>query len=313
MSWIKRNLSLVISGVITLGLLGFGGWYLWSAMQKNQEIDKNINQAKADIDNLLNRDPTPTTSNLYTAKRELDKVQTFITQAKRQFPPTPPPAVPLNNESFKNLLERTIDDLHREASNAPVAIVTSNYFFSFEYWRIPVNFPPESLRPLSERLHEVQTISSILFKSHIKALVSIQRAMVPGERTTGPDYLSRSAHTNAETSTVSWPYEIVFHSFTPELGAVIEGLERGQYGFFIRGIQVEPAFEEKLQQKFPPPPRRTNVLSGTLTTIIEERPLKVVLRLDVIKPETFEPGGPGRFNRPPGSGGPPPNRPRGGQ
>jgi hypothetical protein len=145
--------------------------------------------------------------------------------------------------------------------------------------------------------------------------------MVPGERTTGPDYLSRSAHTNAETSTVSWPYEIVFHSFTPELGAVIEGLERGQYGFFIRGIQVEPADAEKAAPQRGGPirdpgrvGRQTNTpTTGALVTIIEERPLKVVLRLDVIKPETFEPGGPGRFNRPPGSGGPPPNRPRGRQ
>ncbi|HTD66682.1 MAG TPA: Amuc_1100 family pilus-like protein, partial [Candidatus Limnocylindria bacterium] len=224
MSWIKRNLSLVISGVIALGLLGFGGYYLWSAMQKNKAIDDQINQAKSEIERLLAMDPTPNPSNLVNARRELERLNSFIVQARRHFPLTPAPAVPLNNESFKNLLERTIYDLHRQAGSVDIKVDT-NYFFSFETWRIPVNFPPESLRPLSERLHEVQLISSILFKARINRLVSIQRAMVPGERpTTQTDYLNRSSQTNSETGMVLWPYEVVFHSFTPELGAVIEAL-----------------------------------------------------------------------------------------
>src|SRR5438045_128262 len=139
MSWIKRNLSLVISGVIALGLLGFGGWYLWSAMEKNKDVDNKINQAKAEIERLLEMPTTPTASNLNMAKRELERLSAFIAQAKRQFPPTPPPAVPLNNESFKNLLEKTIDELHKEAVMATVK-VDSNYYFSFDAQRASVLF-----------------------------------------------------------------------------------------------------------------------------------------------------------------------------
>jgi len=90
MAWIKRNLALVISGAIALALLGFGGWYLWSAIQKNNQSDGEINQTKSEIERLLNMDPSPNTSNLANAKRELDRLTTFTAAAKRHFPVTPP-------------------------------------------------------------------------------------------------------------------------------------------------------------------------------------------------------------------------------
>lgn len=304
MSWIKRNLSLAISGVIALGLLGFGGWYLWTAMRNNAEIDNKINQAKSEINALLEKDPTPTASNLNNAKRELDRINAFIAQAKRQFPPTPPPAAPLNNESFKNLLERTVDDLHKEASAVGIKI-NPGYYFSFEAWRIPVNFPPESLRPLSERLHEVQLMSSMLFKARINRLVSIQRATVPGERPAGgADYLNRSAHLNPETGMVLWPYEITFECFTSELAAVLDSFQRADFGLIVRSPLVGPAVEEKAA---PPVIMRnqgravTNAAPVGLVTIINEKLLRVKLNVEVIKPETFQPGG-----------GPPPGGRRGG-
>lgn len=305
-------MSLVVSGVIAIGLLGFGGFYLWSAMEKNKAIDDQINQAKADIGRLVAMDPTPNPSNLVVARRELERLNSFIAQARRQFPPTPPSAVPLNNESFKNLLERTIYDLHREAESVGIKVET-NYFFSFETWRIPVNFPAESLRPLSERLHEVKVLSSILFKARINRLVSIQRAPVPGERPASQsDYLNRSAQTNSETGMVLWPYEVTFHCFSPELGAVLEALEREPYGFVVRSPSIELAPDERsqsgqpnqpLRQPFNPraPNRPTNT-PPALTTIINEKMLRVTLRLEVIKPEPVPPGGPGV--RGPRGGGP---------
>ena len=39
MAWIKRNLVLVISGVIALGFLAYGGWFFYSAVQRNKDID----------------------------------------------------------------------------------------------------------------------------------------------------------------------------------------------------------------------------------------------------------------------------------
>src|ERR1041385_2651311 len=115
MGWIKRNLALFISGLIAVGLLGFGGYYLWSAMQKNDQIDQQIGQAKSEIERLLNKPITPSQTNLDIAKRERTRLGGFTTRARKFFPPTPPPAEPLNALSFKSLLENTVNDLKLSA------------------------------------------------------------------------------------------------------------------------------------------------------------------------------------------------------
>ena len=318
MSWIKRNLALVISGVIAIGLLGVGGWYLWSAVDKNKSVDNEINQTKSEIERLLNMEPSPNKTNLDNAQRETTRLLAFIGEAKKQFPPTPAPAEPLSNESFKSLLETTINDLHKQATNVGIRIPTGRegpYYFTFENQRLPVTFPPESLRPLSERLHEVQTMMSILIKARINQLGYIKRAMVPGERVQGgaaggggADYVTIPARTNAETSMVLWPYEIEFQCFSSELATVLEEFERAPYAFIVKAPEVTVSGEGRMMhqpQNAPPPGNPRFVRPGVpvrpaaapppaaLTTVIEEQLLRVMLRIDVVKPQpTAPPGGP---------------------
>ena len=333
MSWIKRNLALVISGVIAIGLLGLGGWYLYSAMDKNSSIDNEINQTKSEIERLLNMDPSPVKSNLDNAQVELKRLTAFIGEAKKLFPPTPPPAEPLNNESFKSLLATTVNDLNRQAASVGIRVPTNEalggaYYYTFESQRLPVTFPPESLRPLSERLHEVQMLMSVLIKSRINRLVGIRRAYVPGEGTPqGPqgtaDYLNIPPRTNAETSMVLWPYEVTFEAFSPELGKVMEELEHASYAVIVKYPVIETAEEmrssrlrdQQLGGGNPPPDRRfpgrpnapaapaaAAAAPAALTPVINERLMRVTLRIDVIKPEPVQPG----------SGGPGPGGGRGG-
>ena len=338
MSWVKRNLALVISGVIAIGMLGFGGYYLLSAIKKNEDIDQQIGQTKAEIERLLNQDPTPNQQNLTLAKQEAAKLAAFVLEAKKQFPSTPPPSEPLNDLSFRSLLENTVNDLHKQASSVGITVVDTNvnprYYFTFESHRTAMRLPPESLRPLSERLHEVRHMGDILFKARVNRLVWIKRAMVPGERlqqagnnpgggTPAPaDYINASARTNAETGMVLWPYELVFDCFSPELSTVLEAFERTP-GFIVKALQTDVAPEAAAARDRPRrpenqpnqpnvPPRRVgggaavrpNVPTAVpaLTTVINERPLRVTLRVEVIKPEPSQPGGggPGRpGGRPP--------------
>ena len=147
MAWIKRNLVLVISGVIALGLLAYGGWLFFSAVQKNKEIDNEIEQTKRDIEGFLQKTPTPNAANLKLAQEELERLNKFIADSKKLFPSPPPPSGPLNALSFKSLLETTINDLYRDARSVGILLPT-NYYFSFEAQRLPVTFPTESLLPL---------------------------------------------------------------------------------------------------------------------------------------------------------------------
>jgi hypothetical protein len=353
MAWIKRNLILVISGVVALLLLGLGGFYLYSAIQKNQQIDTDIGSTKEEIKRLFEKPVTPTAENLKLAKQEGLKLSSFVAEAKRLFPGTPAPAEPLTSPSFKSLLANTITELHRQAATVPTRLesnVIGLYYFTFEAQRQPLSLPPESLRPLYDRLSEVQSISQVLFKARVNRLVSLRRAAVIGERPVGGaqqpgggnDYLPASARVDSETGMALWPYEVVFDCFTPELAAVIEGLQGAKYGLLIKSVEVRPADETAPAPGFrnqpgvaPPfrgnlPPNRGGNRGGaaaapaaaapgspSLITIINEKLIRVTLQLEVIKPDTggnFAPGGgPGGGRRGgggPGGGGP--GGPRGG-
>ena len=289
MAWIKRNLSLVISGVVALALLGIGGWYLWSAMQKNRQVDTDINQIKSEIETLLGKQPTPNAQNLADAKKQLERLNTFMLTAKKQFPPTPPPAQPLDNQSFKSLLQTTVDELQKQATSVGIHVET-NYYYTFENERLPVMFPPESLRPLSERLSEVKMLASILFKSRINRLVGMRRAMVPGEQAipaapaAANDYLPARAVANADTGMTLWPYEVTFHCFSPELAGVLDSLQRVEYGLVVKSISSDALREGAQTAPRNVSPARTNAPPKALQTIIDERTLRVTLRVEIIKP-----------------------------
>ncbi len=313
MPWLKRNLWLVLGAVISLGVIGFGGWHWLNAVSKNEEVSEQIEKAKHDLEELMNSTTYPSSSNIARARIELQRVNAFIIEAKKQFPAAPAPSAPLNNQTFKALLQTTVDDLAKEASSVGTRIET-NYYFSFESQRLPMTFAPESLRPLSDRLTEVQTISSLLFKAKINRLESVRRAHVPGEPAGGADYLTEAPRPNAELGMMIWPYEFTFHSFSPELAAVMENIMRIPDAIIIRSVVVEPA--EALAVVRPGPqvaggPTRRGVPAApkpaaSLETLLNERALRVVMKLDVIKPESFgdRPGGPGGrggFGRPPGA------------
>jgi hypothetical protein len=282
MAWIKRNLVLVVSGVIALGLFVYGGWFFFSAVQKNKEIDNEIEQTKRDIEGFLKKTPTPNTANLKLAQEELERLNKFIGESKKLFPSPPPPSGPLNALSFKSLLETTINDLYRDARSVGILLPT-NYYFSFEAQRLPVTFPTESLLPLRECLHEVQLLSKILIDARVNRLEAIRRAPVPGERPPAnagdSDYVKITPQVNPETGMTLFPYEMTFQCFSAELATVIDSLQKAKYGFVIHTLSSEPVSETASGPKTTNAPPR-----NAMATILNERLLRVTLQLEVIKP-----------------------------
>jgi hypothetical protein len=311
MAWIKRNLIVVISGGLALVLIGVGVWYLFGAMDKNKSIDDEIGGLRAELERLVSAPQFPSQSNIAKAQGELKRVADFTAEAKKFFPATPAPAAPLNNQTFAALLHNTVADLTKEASDAGI-LITTNYHFSFETQWPAVSFPPASLQPLSERLAEVKNLSSLLFKAKVNRLESIRRARVadevPGPSAAG-DFLPEAPHLNTETAMVMWPYEIVFHSFTPELATVLEQISRLPEAYVVRSIVVDPAQPLPQHTKTPAPgapnnpafPRRGQRVPGAaaaapaqgLETLLNERLLRVIMKVEVIKPMEESRGGPG--------------------
>lgn len=154
-------------------------------------------------------------------------------------------------------------------------------------------------------------MSGILFSSGINHLVGMRRSPVPGERPGGgpgpgpggatSDYIG-GVRTNADSGMVVWPYELTFDCFSGELGAVIEKFQSASEAFLVRSPMIEPAERVSAGVNRPAPPGRqfppgrqiTNAgPAPLLTTVVNERLMRVTLRVDVIRPESFQPGGPG--------------------
>jgi len=303
MLWFKRNLVLV--AVILAGLLlaGGGGYYVWVKYADNQGLDVELGKAKSELENLLKSRPSPSQANLDAAKTDARKIHNYMTEARHLFLPTP--YTPLNSQTYRSLLETTVADLRRLATQSGVD-VASNFNFSFEPQIHKVSFDPTSIKPLTEQLMEVATVSRELFKARIHHLDVIRRvACSEWDAQNAAEILPVGFYTNRATGMVTWPYEFTFDCFSADLAGALSGLSQVPRMLIVKTISVQPspasptvAFGQQDSGLSAPPPaapilrRRPGVPPGAagapkpteLKTALEEKLLRVVLLIHVVKP-----------------------------
>jgi len=259
--------------------------------------------------------------NIALAREQQKKVREKIAEVRKYF--TPIPAIPDPNSPeakdnlasmFRSSLSRTIDQLQRDAANANVTLTQPNYYFSFRAQRGQFNFPAGSLGPLAVQLGEVKAICDVLFRARINSLDNLQRErMTPPDSNDSPtDYIEPPLASVTNDLAVLSPYVITFRCFSTELASVLSGFGSGNRGFIVKAVNVEPAgsgssmpgvsaapggetanFAGGVPGGYPgggypgapggiaPPPQVTT--RGGLIVALDERPLKVVLVLDVVK------------------------------
>src|SRR6266436_3995788 len=118
MLWIKRNLFVAVGGLIALGLLGFGIFYLLTNVTENKRVESGLEEKKDQLQKLYNLDPFPSTTNIAMAKAELQKVRAAVNKTKEYFTPIPYPKV--TGPAFRSLLETTIYELQKKAEESSV-------------------------------------------------------------------------------------------------------------------------------------------------------------------------------------------------
>lgn len=245
MDWIKRNLIFVIGAVVALVLLGLAGWYSFSGYSNNAARKEELNAQYEELKRLKAMKPAPgegKVDNIKLAQEQEQEVREFIgklTQRLQRIPPLPP-GTNLAAREYSAALQRTIDELQREATNNSV-VLPPKYKFSFETQAGRVTFAAGSLEPLAAQLGEVKAICTILNEAKINSLDGIRRERVSADDNTGSatDYIELHSITN-ELAVVS-PYEVTIRCFTPELSAVLMGFANSPYGLIVKGVNVEPA------------------------------------------------------------------------
>ena len=244
MNWLKRNLFLVGGGVVALALLGFAIYFLLTRKNMVDEVTAELNTRTEEWKQLVASDPYPNQENIERAKGEQKKLAEFLDQTRKFFVPVASFPTNLDGATFKNLLETTISVLVHDAEKSGVSLPSSNrYDFTFKPQRSSLDFAPATLAPLAMQVSEIKAICDVLFDARVQTLVGLRRAPVAkeDEGTAGAtDYLSgRKLATNAVTGAVLAPYEIVFHGFSTELAAVLEGFYRSPNCFIVKNIDVQ--------------------------------------------------------------------------
>jgi hypothetical protein len=242
MSWVKRNLYFLIGGIVALVMLGAAGWYLYSKWDLNNTNGASLKQAYADLKALNEKNPNPGGDNIKIAKEQRKELIDYMGRAGKYFQKIPPiPDLPKKTDrDFAAALNRTIDQLRRDSTNASVTL-QDNYNFSFQAEKLKINFDQRGLEPLSTQLGEVKAICDVLFQARINALDGLRRERVSADDTSGPatDYLGESSTTNALA--ILTPYEMTFRCFSPELAAVLAGFASSPNGLIVKTINAEVA------------------------------------------------------------------------
>lgn len=328
MPWLKRNLWLVVGGVVALGLLGFAGFYLFTRIQAESAVTVLLNDQTQELDRLNNLNPHPgneKVNNIEAAKLQEKELLGFVAKVRPKFVPLDYPTQ-LNGGQFKLLLDTTLAELQRTGERAGVKLPQS-YAFTFSAQKSQMTFDQNSILPLAMQLTEVQTVCQMLFKARVVTIDRIRRIGVSSQDTPGlnpstSDYITtRKAVTN--DLAVVMPYEFTFHCFSGELASVLESLYASPHPFLVKNLVVdtEPAAllsadpnapeaeqdaatsaasaQMRMMQRYgpmmrmrgmaPPPPAPVETpgaqapTKSGLSPMVDEKPFRVILWVDVVR------------------------------
>lgn len=295
MAWIKRNLFFVLGGLVALGLMVGGGFFLFQKISDEGSVTEQIAKQYAELKRLYEQNPhpgVPPIDNIKAAKEQEASLRAYINKIHPLFeriPPIPDSAPnKVRDADFAAELRNTVTQLHRSAGQQSV-LVASNYYFTFEAQKNLMVFDPASLDSMAVHLGEIKAICDILFDAKVNTLDNIRREKISELNDNNPpDYLTQKTITN--TLAELTPYEVTFKCFSAELALVMGNLATSPNGFIVKTINVEPvvsATDDQSNFLTPQPP-------GQL-----QQPYD---------PNNYRPRRPGEFAPPPVNTAPPVNR-----
>lgn len=247
MAWIKRNLVILLTSVVSLALLGGAGFFLYTKYEANREITEELNSNIANLKNLANRNPHPGTDevdNISAAKNEAENLEEFLGEVKQFFPEQI--TEPLDSRQFRAMLDTAISGLQNTADAYGVKL-PEDYWFTFAAQKSAIQFDKDTLQTLATQLIEINELCKVLYDAKVVALDSVRRVPVAEEDSGWQDYLSEETGETNQWAVVM-PYEVTFQGFSPEIARVFEGLIRTKGAcFVVKNVGINRADAEPVQ------------------------------------------------------------------
>lgn len=256
MAWVKRNLGLVIGGVVALALMALAGYYLWTKIQEEKAVTLQLEEANRRFNTLLRRPVHPgneRVNNIERAREEVERLKLLLADVRQQVGTNEPPKK-VSNQEFRALLDNTVTELQRDAEKLGITLPSKDYWFTFSPQKTAVEF--NAIETLMQQLTEIKSLTDILYEAKIHDLVALKRVAAATEDNNTTDFLGDKKPTTNEVAIVT-PYEITFQGFSSELAKVLEGLINAEECFVVRSVGVEKASNESplgadaMQGQFP--------------------------------------------------------------
>jgi hypothetical protein len=299
MVWVKRNLGLVIGGVVALALLVVAAVYLFSKRGEDQAVTAELDTATARYQELLNRPVHPgdergNVNNIELARDEVQRLQGFLSQVREKFGTSNVPTN-ISNREFRALLDNTINDLQRTADSLGITLPQKDYWFTFAPQRTAVEF--KSIDMLTHQLLDVKELCEILYEAKVQDLKGIRRVPASSDDNNAQDFMTDKKATTNEVAIVT-PYELKFQGFSSELARVLDRLVQAKRCFIVRSVAVDRAPDEqsaaaaaaampnpmsryggRYAMPQPQAPRSTRPAN----VLLDENKLLVEMRVDVVR------------------------------
>jgi hypothetical protein len=254
MAWIKRNLFLLIAGVIALAALGYAVVFVGQKKDADAAVTASLDEAAEKYKQLLSRKVHPgspgKTDNIKAATNEVVKIRDFAGQM-REYIKGPTVATNLNNQIFRAMLDTSVTELRRQAEAAGVTLPNTNYWFTYTSYKSEIDFK-DNLQGLAAQLEDIKIMMHILYNARVHSVVQVQRVPVSEfeNRGTG-DYIANKTPRTNDWAVITG-YSITFQGFSSELARVMEGLANAKECFVVKSIGVAQAPEERTKNAPPP-------------------------------------------------------------
>lgn len=238
MPWIKKNLALVLGGLVGLLLLAASGYFLFSQYSREAAVNTQLEEKRAEWNRLVGSNPFPDDKNIKAVKDDAARLDKLALALKDRIKPV---KVPTINDTFtlKVLIENTISDLRKEAEQSGVGIA-HNYAFTFQRLREMAQFESNGIPKITEQVGEISTLCRVLFNAKIHTLDTLKRSPVLKEESSsgGNDYLGKKPVSDALVTRA--PYDISFRAFSGELAEVLKGFAALDHCVVIKTVNVVP-------------------------------------------------------------------------
>jgi hypothetical protein len=258
MAWVKKNLFILIAGLVSLGVLAYACFFVKQRMDADAEVSAQLDESATKFKNLLDRKWHPgdkKVDNIKEAKEQLAHVRSF-TDEMREYIKGPTIGTNLNNREFRALLDTSLTQLRRDAEEAGVNLPTTNYWFTFSNYKTTVDFKND-VAGLAAQLEDIKAVMRIIYEARVPSVTSLRRVAVSGtDYTGGTEFLGeRQVRTN-DWAIISG-YEVTFQGFSSELARLMEGFANAKQCFVVKSLGVAQAPEERkaamVMQVMPPP------------------------------------------------------------